>query len=67
MTCGGQGAQITINSQTTADNFITSIKAENVLLGGSGTTAAFDGIDWNNFEGAQAGTASPTWMTRATL
>lgn len=63
MTCGGQGAQITINSQATADNFINSIKAENVLLGGSGTTAAFDGIDWNNFEGSQAGTASPAWMT----
>lgn len=65
MTCGGQNAQITINSQTTADNFITSIKAENVLLGGSGTTAAFDGIDWNNFEGSEAGTASPAWMTYA--
>lgn len=65
MTVGGQNAQITINDQTTADNFVTSIKAANVLLGGSGTTAAFDGIDWNNFEGAEADAASPAWMAYA--
>lgn len=65
MTCGGSGAQITINSQATADNFVASIKAENVLLGGSGTTAAIDGVDFNNFEGASAGTATPAWMTYA--
>jgi hypothetical protein len=65
MTCGGANAQITINSQATADNFIQSIKDANVAFGGSGTTAAFDGIDWNNFEGSQAGTASPAWMTYA--
>ena len=63
MTVGGQNAQITINSAETAANFVDSIKAANVAFGGSGTTAAFDGIDWNNFEGAQAGTASPVWMT----
>lgn len=65
MTVGGQNAQITINSQATADNFIQSIKDANVAFGGSGTTNAFDGIDWNNFEGAEAGTASPAWMTYA--
>lgn len=62
LTVGGAGAQTTINTQARADAFIQSIKDINVTLGGSGTTAAFDGLDWNNFEGANiAGQA--TWMT----
>lgn len=59
---GGAGGQVYLTSQTRANAFIQSIKDMNVGLGGSGTTAAFDGIDWNNFEG---GGSSGTWMAYA--
>lgn len=61
---GGAGGQVYITSQARADAFIQSIKDMNVGLGGSGTTAAFDGIDWNNFEGVQQGSQG-AWMTYA--
>jgi len=61
---GGAGGQVYLTSQARADAFVASIKTINVGLGGSGTTAAFDGIDWNNFEG---GGSSGTWMTYAGL
>ena len=62
---GGAGGQVYLTDHSTshplnvptalarANNFIQSIKDMNVSLGGSGTTLAFDGIDWNNFEGAE--------------
>ncbi len=64
MTIGGAGAQLTLNTQARADAFIASIKSINVSLGGSGTTLAFDGIDWNNYEGADT-SAQRTWMLYA--
>lgn len=62
VSCGGAGGQIYITSQARADAFIASIKTINEGLGGSGTTAAIDGIDWNNFEGVQQGSQG-VWMT----
>lgn len=59
---GGAGGQVYLTSQARADAFVASIKSINVGLGGSGTTLAFDGIDWNNFEG---GGSSGAWMTYA--
>lgn len=59
---GGAGGQVYITSQARADAFIASIKSMNVGLGGSGTTLAFDGIDWNNFEGVQQGSQG-AWMS----
>lgn len=64
LTVGGAGAQTTINTQARADAFIQSIKDINVGLGGSGTTCAFSGLDWNNFEGASVA-GSAQWMTYA--
>ena len=64
LSVGGANNQITINTQARADAFVASIKTINVQLGGSGTTAAIDGIDWNNFEGASV-SGSGTWMTYA--
>jgi len=64
LSVGGAGGQVYITSQVRADAFVTSIKAINVELGGSGTTMAFDGIDWNNFEGVSQG-AQGAWMTYA--
>lgn len=61
---GGAGGQVYIQNQTRADAFVESIKVINVGLGGSGNVAAFDGIDWNNFEGVQQG-AQGAWMTYA--
>jgi chitinase len=59
---GGAGGQVYLTSQARADAFIQSIKDMNVGLGGSGTTLAFDGIDWNNFEGVQQGSQG-AWMS----
>lgn len=64
LTIGGAGAQLTLNTQARADVFIASIKSINVQFGGSGTTLAFDGIDWDNFEGANI-SGQATWMTYA--
>jgi chitinase len=61
---GGSGGQVYITSQARADAFVASIKTINVGLGGSGTTLAFDGIDWNNFEGVQ-NNSQGTWMAYA--
>lgn len=61
---GGAGGQVYIQTQARANAFIQSIKDMNVGLGGSGTTAAFDGIDWNNFE-QTALAGQPEWMTYA--
>lgn len=66
MTCGGAGAQISVTNQTQADNFVQSVKDANVEFGGSGTTAAIDGIDWNNFEQATDANLR-VWMTYASL
>jgi len=62
ISCGGAGGQTYITSQARADAFIASIKTINEGIGGSGTTNAFDGIDWNNFEGVQQGNQG-AWMT----
>lgn len=64
LTVGGAGAQVDITSQAKADAFIASIKNINVQLGGSGTTAAFDGVDYNSYEGSPA---SGQWLTYASL
>lgn len=64
LSIGGAGAQVYVNSLTNANNFIQSIKDINVSLGGSGTTAAFDGIDWNNYEGV-VDVNFRQWMTYA--
>lgn len=61
---GGGGAQVYVNSLTNANNLIQSVKDFNVSLGGSGTTAAFDGIDWNNYEGV-VDSNFRQWMTYA--
>lgn len=61
---GGANGQVYIQTQARADAFVASVKTINVGLGGSGTTLAFDGIDWNNFEGANISGQS-TWMTYA--
>ena len=61
---GGAGGQVYITSQARADAFVQSIKDINAGIGGSGTTAAFDGIDWNNFEGVSQGSQG-AWMTYA--
>lgn len=61
---GGAGGATYIQTQARADAFVQSIKDINVGLGGSGTTAAFDGIDWNNFEATQI-SGQDTWMTYA--
>lgn len=63
VSCGGAGGQIYIQTQARADAFIQSIKDMNVGLGGSGTTMAFDGIDWNNFEGVQSFPEQGAWMS----
>lgn len=62
LSVGGAGGQVYLTSQSRADAFITSIKAINVQLGGSGTTNAIDGLDWNNFEGVSQG-AQGAWMS----
>ncbi len=59
---GGANAQVYLNTKARADAFIESIKTMNVGLGGSGTTNAFDGLDWNNFEGVQQGSQG-AWMS----
>lgn len=59
---GGAGGQVYIQTKARADAFIASFKSINEELGGSGTTLAIDGLDWNNFEGTSlAGQAQ--WMT----
>jgi len=62
---GGAGGQVYIQTQARADAFVQSIKDMNAGLGGSGTTMAFDGIDWNNFEGVSSFPAQSTWMAYA--
>jgi len=64
LTIGGAGAQVDVTSQAKADNFVQSIKNINVQCGGSGTTPAFDGIDWNSYEGTPA---SGQWLTYCSL
>lgn len=64
LTCGGAGAQIDISSQAKADVFVAAIKTLNVQFGGSGTTEAIDGIDFNNFEQASDPNLA-TWMAYA--
>jgi hypothetical protein len=59
---GGANRQVYITSQSRSDAFIQSIKDMNRRLGGSEATNAFDGIDWNNFEGVQNGDQG-AWMT----
>lgn len=59
---GGAGGQTYLQTKARADAFIASIKSINEELGGSGTTKAIDGIDWNNFEGTSLAGQS-TWMT----
>lgn len=50
LTVGGANAAVSIDTPTRAANFVASIKAINVQLGGSGTTNVIDGIDFNNYE-----------------
>jgi hypothetical protein len=64
LSVGGAGRQVYMTSKARADAFIASIKVINEQLGGSGTTPAFDGIDWNNFE---LGGSDPEWMCYASL
>lgn len=61
---GGAGGQVYITSQSRADAFVASIKTMNTSLGGTNPTPAFDGIDFNNFEG---GGSQGEWMTYAAL
>lgn len=64
LTVGGASAQVDITDLTKADAFVASIKSINVLLGGSGQTAAIDGVDFNSYEGIPA---SGRWITYACL
>lgn len=64
LSIGGAGGQTYIQTKVRADAFIASVKTINDGLGGSGTTAAIDGIDWNNFEGTSIA-GSGTWQTYA--
>jgi len=71
MTIGGAAAQLTLNTQARADAFIASVKSINEALkvgtslsGSAATTPAIDGIDWNNFEGANI-SGQATYMTYA--
>lgn len=64
LTVGGASAQVDITSQAKADAFVASIKSINVQLGGSGNTAAIDGVDFNSYEGTPA---SGEWITYACL
>lgn len=62
---GGAGGAVGLTSQATADTLVASIKSMNLGLGsGTGQTANFDGIDFNNFEG---GGSDPVWMTYVAL
>lgn len=64
LSIGGAGGQVYLQTQARADAFVASIKAINVQLGGSGTTCAFNGLDFNNFEGTTFND-QPLWMTYA--
>jgi chitinase len=64
LSVGGASRQVYVTSQARADALFDSLKTINEALGGSGTTAAIDGIDWNNFE---LGGSDPVWMTYVSL
>lgn len=53
ITIGGANAQVRLDTTARVTAFVNSIIAFSNALGGNATTAAFDGLDLNNFEGAQ--------------
>jgi hypothetical protein len=64
MTVGGAGEQIDVTDLNSAIRFIDDVIEINTQLGGTNPTPAFDGIDWNSYEGAAA---SGRWVTYVCL
>lgn len=65
LTVGGAGAQIDINSQTNADNFVASVKSINQTLGGTDSNPVLDGLDLNHYEGDAFTQAHADWLIYA--
>ncbi len=63
LSVGGAGRYLYIQNLTRANAFVQSIKDINVQLGGSGTTLAIDGIDFNTYESQSNVNVVPAWMT----
>jgi chitinase len=65
LSTGGAGSGIAFNDRTTSTNFVNSIEAINAAWGGTRSTPAFDGVDFNTFEAeAVPNTTEYLWMAQ---